>query len=91
MTVAVGTSSVSTSTCFAPNSTASEVAPVMLPPGRLRLVTSPTATGSPEVTNTIGMVAVAALAASAGGVPANAAITATLRETRSASRSSSTK
>src|SRR6516165_4613979 len=85
MTSAAGTSSVSTSSCFCPNSTASEVTPVMLPPGRLRLETSPAAIGSPAVTKTIGMVAVAALAASAGGVPPTAAITATLRETRSAS------
>src|SRR6516165_7569009 len=84
MTVAAGTSSVSTSSCFCPNSTASEVAPVMLPPGRLRLETSPAATGSPPVAKTIGMVAVAALAASAEGVPPGTAITATLRETRSA-------
>src|SRR6516225_8205086 len=85
MTVAAGTSSVNTSSCFCPNSTASAVTPVMLPPGRLRLETSPAAIGSPPVTKTTGIVAVAALAASAGGVPPTAAITATLRETRSAS------
>jgi hypothetical protein len=38
--------------------------PVALPPGRLRLATRPNATGSPPVAKTIGMVAVAALAAS---------------------------
>jgi len=85
MTRAVGTSSRTTSSCFGPSSTAIEVTPVMFPPGRARLATRPAATGSPEVTNTIGMVVVAAFAARAGGVPANAAITATLRETRSAS------
>ena len=42
--------------------------PVTLPPGRLRLATSPTRTGSPPVTKTIGTVVVAALAASAAGV-----------------------
>jgi len=57
----------------------------MLPPGRARLATSPIAIGSLAVTNTIGMVEVAALAASAGGVPAIATITATLRAMRSAS------
>ena len=36
-----------------------------LPPGRLRLVTSPSRTGSPPDSKTIGMVEVAAFAASA--------------------------
>ena len=48
-----------------------------LPPGRLRLLTSPVATGSPPIANTIGIVVVAAFAASAAGVPLIAAITAT--------------
>ena len=39
-----------------------------LPPGRLRLATRPSATGSPPMVNTIGMVVVAALAAIAAGV-----------------------
>src|SRR6516225_2393907 len=43
MVVAVGTSSCSTSSCFGPSSTPIEVAPVMLPPGLLRLATSPSA------------------------------------------------
>ena len=43
----------------------SDVTPVMLPPGRLRLATSPSSTGSPSMQNTIGIVVVAALAASA--------------------------
>ena len=85
MAGAVGTSSRTTSSCFGPSSTAIEVTPVMLPPGLLRLATSPIAIGSPAVTKTIGIVVVAAFAASAGGAPANAAITATLRETRLAS------
>ena len=50
--------------------------PVALPPGRLRLATSPSATGLDAVEKMIGIVVVAALAASADGVPA-AAITAT--------------
>ena len=47
-----------------------------LPPGRLRLATRPSWTGSPPVSKTIGMVVVAAFAASAAGVLV-AAITAT--------------
>ena len=42
--------------------------PVMLPPGRLRLATRPSLTGSPPLAKTIGIVVVAALAASADGV-----------------------
>src|SRR5229473_2894892 len=41
--------------------------PVMFPPGRLRLATKPRSTGSPPNVETIGIVAVAALAASAAG------------------------
>src|SRR5262249_42518758 len=52
--------------------------PVMLPPGRFRLGTRPDATGSRSATtNTIGIVAVATLAASAETPPPVAAITAT--------------
>ena len=50
---------------------------VTLLPGRLRLATSPTSTGSLPVMKTIGIVAVAALAANAGGLPPVAKITAT--------------
>ena len=42
--------------------------PVTLPPGRLRLATRPSLTGSSPVAKTIGIVVVAALAASAAGV-----------------------
>jgi hypothetical protein len=42
--------------------------PVALLPGRLRLATTPSLTGSPPVTKTIDTVVVAALAASAEGV-----------------------
>src|SRR5262245_57663712 len=69
---------------FAVSSTPRMVTPVTLPPGRLRLGTRPSATGSPPVTKTIGMVVVAAFAASAGGVPVTATITVTSRRTRSA-------
>jgi hypothetical protein len=54
-----------------------KVAPVTLPPGRLRLPTRPNATGSLPIANTIGIVVVAAFAASAEGVPLIAAITVT--------------
>ena len=58
--------------------------PVMLPPGRLRLATRPILTGSLLLSKTIGIVVVAALAASAETSPPVAAITATRRRTRSA-------
>ena len=75
---ALGTSSRSSSRRFCPNP-ASKVTPVTLPPGRLRLATRPCLTGSLPVTKTIGIVVVAALAASAA--PAFATITATGRRT----------
>ena len=40
-----------------------------LPPGRARLATKPSPTGSGNVVITMGMVAVALLAASAGAIP----------------------
>jgi hypothetical protein len=43
--------------------------PVALPPGRLKLATRPAATGSTPTTNTMGIVVVTALAASAAGGP----------------------
>src|SRR5262249_15165492 len=52
--------------------------PVMFPPGRLRLATSPSATGSPPIVKTIGSVVVARLAARAVGSPPVEAITANL-------------
>jgi hypothetical protein len=67
MTVAVGSSSCSSSSRFGATSTFNWVTPVMLPPGRLRLATSPSLIGSPPVSKTIGITAVAALAASAAG------------------------
>jgi hypothetical protein len=42
---------------------------VTLPPGRLRLMTIPAAIGSAALRKTIGMLAVAALAALAGPLP----------------------
>jgi hypothetical protein len=51
--------------------------PVALPPGRLRLATSPNLTGSSLLVNTIGIVAVACLAANADPMPPVAAMTLT--------------
>ena len=42
--------------------------PVALPPGRLRLATNPMSTGSLPIAKTIGMLDVAALAASPAGI-----------------------
>jgi hypothetical protein len=58
MTLAVGTSSCSSSSRFGPTSTFNEVTPVRLPSGRRRLATSPSWTGSPPVKKTIGIVTV---------------------------------
>ncbi len=52
--------------------------PVTLPPGRARLATTPSFTGSAPARNTIGIVAVAAFAAIKAGV-LPVAIKATLR------------
>ena len=68
--VAVGTNSCSSSSRFGPTSTFNAVTPVRLPPGRLRLATRPTWTGSTPVVKTIGIVVVAAFAASAAGTVA---------------------
>jgi hypothetical protein len=46
------------------------VTPVAFPPGRFRLVTSPNLTGSTATPKTIGILAVAALAAIADGASA---------------------
>ena len=53
-------------------------------PGRLRLATNPLSTGLAAVANTIGIVVVAALAATIAGVLPGAAITFTPRLTKSA-------
>jgi hypothetical protein len=66
--VAVGISSRTSSSRFGPISTFNWVAPVTLPPGRLKLATRPTSTGLVAVVKTVGTVVVAALAASAAGV-----------------------
>jgi hypothetical protein len=75
---ALGSSSCSNSSRFGTISTDAWVTPVMLPPGRLKLATSPSLTGLLAVSKTIGMVVVAAFAASTAGVLL-VAITATCR------------
>ena len=58
--------------------------PVAFPPGRLRLATRSNFTGSAPIEKTIGIVDVAALAASAAGVLIGVTITATRWRTISA-------
>src|SRR5262249_39977383 len=66
-TVAWGSNSCSNPSRFASKSLVKKLTPVTLPPGRLRLATRPNLTGSVPLANTIGIVVVAALAASAAG------------------------
>src|SRR5258708_27152253 len=79
MTRAAGSSSCSNSSRFGAISRLVWVTPVTLPPGRFRLATRPSWTGSAAVSNTIGMVVVASFAASAAGVLV-AAMTAMLNQ-----------
>src|ERR1700730_16384576 len=65
-----GLSSRSNSTRFCPSSAVIKKMPVALPPGRLKLATSPSATGSKPTTNTIGTVVVTAFAGEATCGPA---------------------
>ena len=58
------------STRLAVSSVTKALRPVTLPPGCARLVTTPVSSGSPIAAMTIGIVAVAFLAASTAGVPA---------------------
>jgi hypothetical protein len=62
------------------------VLPVRLPPGRPRLSTKPSSTGSAAAVKTIGIVDVAAFAANAGAAPPLATITATSRFANSAAK-----
>src|SRR5262249_36975718 len=80
----LGTSSRARSNRLLTTGALKKLTPVMLPPGRLRLLTNPGATGSPPIANTMGIVVVAPFAANAAGVPLIAAITVTFRLTRSA-------
>src|SRR5262249_37170610 len=65
-----GTSSCNSASALAPSSPWYALKPVRLPPGRLRLVTSPSCTGSAAAMDTIGMLVVAAFAARVGITPA---------------------
>src|ERR1051325_2902903 len=82
--LAAGTRSCRTSSRFATNEFAMLETPVTLPPGWLRLATSPALTGSSAETKTIGIVDVADFAANADVGPPDVAMTATLRLTSSA-------
>jgi hypothetical protein len=77
-TAALGSNSRSNCNRFGASSPDKRAVPVRFPPGRLRLATRPNATGSAPVPKTMGMVVVAAFAASAASLP-TAAITATRR------------
>jgi hypothetical protein len=79
-----GTRSRSSPSRFGSIRLVNRVTPVTLPPGRLKLSTKPALTGSPPIPNTIGIVVVAAFAASPEGSPPAATMTATCRPTRSA-------
>ena len=79
----VGCSSRSASSRFGTISTFNVITPVRLPPGRLRLATSPTSTGSVPSMKTIGIAEEAAFAANAAEVALPVAITFALWLTRS--------
>jgi hypothetical protein len=73
---------------YARMSTLNVAAPVTLPPGRFRLATRPSSTGSLLVVKTMGIVVIAAFATRFAGVLV-AAITATRPRTRSAANADS--
>ena len=62
---------------FAPSAELKTLMPVILPPGRLRLSTSPRPTGSSAAEKTIGVLEVAFFAANADGGPPAARIAVT--------------
>ena len=66
---AVGATSCNRPTRFAKGALLNKLMPVTLPPGRLKLGTKPSWTGSMTAVKTIGIVVVAALAAISEGVP----------------------
>ena len=68
MTAALGTASCSICSLIATVVVERKLTPVILPPGRLRLATRPMLTGSAPILKTIGIVVVAALAATAAGL-----------------------
>src|SRR5262249_53036823 len=84
----VGITSLRICSRLAPTSGPRMVLPVIFPPGRARLGTSPARTGSPIEIMTMGTVVVACLAAKLAGVP-KVAITSTGRRTSAAAASAS--
>ena len=84
---APGISSFRSSICFPTNSLPMNVTPVTFAPGRLRLPTSPLATGSSAVVNTMGTVFVAVTTSRTPAVAPPVTMTATLRRMRSAANS----
>src|SRR4029450_13531175 len=76
---ALGTSSCRNANRLATISLEKKLTPVALAPGRARVATRPGLTGSSHKPKTIGIVVVAALAASAAGVVPGVAMTATRR------------
>ena len=88
MRAAPGTNSRNSPSRLAARSAAKKLTPVRLPPGRAKLATRPSLTGSLPVAKTMGIVVVAALAARAEGVSI-AAMTATRRRTSSAANAGS--
>src|SRR5262245_37139546 len=85
MRVAEGSSSRTNSKRFATSSALKMLMPVRLPPGRARLATRPSLTGSSAEMKTIGIEVVANLAAS--DAPATVVITVTRLRTKSAANS----
>jgi hypothetical protein len=85
MSDALGTNRSSIPSSLATNGPTEKTTPVILLPGRLMLATRPTLTGSAPMTNTIGVVAVAALPACAAGTPAPTIAATCLRRRSAAS------
>ena len=81
---AFGSSVCRSASRLAVTSALKKLMPVALPPGRARLATRPSLTGSSPTPKTIGIVVVAALVAIAANVVPTIAITAPRRRTRSA-------
>ena len=81
----LGTASLSISSRLVFSSGDKLASPVTLPPGRARLATKPSPTGSPAFVITMGIEVVAFFAANANGTPVTT-IKSTLRRTNSAAR-----
>src|SRR4029453_8154187 len=81
--LACGTISFSSSTRLLAISDVSELMPVTLPPGRAKLATRPLPMGSAAINMTMGILAVACLAAWTGASPPAAAMISTGRPTSS--------